>query len=89
MNEDDRAFALCGEAPNYLTGELDNIYHGGLKVRDYVAIQAMNGMLASGEISLPDDADAADFFSVRAYLMADSMIKNSTRNERNNETSQK
>lgn len=56
--------------PSLEVGLNDN---GGLTKREYIAIEAMNGIL-SGNVKLDGGADQ-DAIAKAAYLVADSMIK--------------
>ena len=52
-------------------------YHDGLTMRDYIAIQAMQGWVSNPDHSLSD----SEYIARQAYKLADAMIK-----ESNNET---
>lgn len=61
MKADDRVFSNLGDGHEY----------DGLTARDYIAIQAMNGVLAKDINTNLSDADIARI----CYAMADEMIK--------------
>ena len=50
--------------------------HTGICMRDYIAIQAMNGILSSGLFG----ATNTELIASRAYELADAMIKESKNN---------
>lgn len=61
------------ETHHVFPSKINNTVLQGLEARDYIAIQAMIGILANSELSLPNEECVAEM----AYKQADAMIKRS------------
>jgi len=77
MDKHDKVFPMLDTNRNYADGKRLSIKNGGLTARDYIAIKAMQGILASGDINaMPDTYEVTS----RAYRVADAMIEESQQN---------
>jgi hypothetical protein len=73
MNKEDKAFPSLDLDKNYSQKKILSMAQSGLNTRDYIAIKAMQGMIANGA------HDTNPYYTVanHAYAMADAMIEQS------------
>ena len=77
MNKEDKVFPMLDTNRSYADGKRLSIKNDGISTRDYIAIKAMQGILASGDINaIPDTYEVAS----TAYRIADAMIEESQEN---------
>lgn len=80
MNTDDRAFPVSYK--NIITGEMEA--NPGIRVRDHIAIKAMQGMLAHGYGDAMLSGAFSSYWDISeiprfAYHLADEMIRESNK----------
>ena len=73
MNKDDKAFPSLDQDPRYSKQKILAMIQSGLDTRDYIAIKAMQGILANPESTQYTERDVARM----AYNMVDAMIEES------------